>query len=208
MRKKRLVIGISGATGPIYGIRMLEMLKDVDDIETHLVISSASETTIKLETDYQMEYVKGLADCVYDMKNVGGAIASGSFETAGMVVAPCSIKTLSGIANSYNENLLIRAADVTLKEGRKLVIMVRETPFHKGHLRLMLQAAEIGAVIAPPIPSFYKKPKTIDDIVNQSVGRTLDYFGIKVNGFERWSSADSKKSMDLLSEHVSMMSVQ
>ena len=208
MKKKRLVIGISGATGPIYGIRMLEMLRDVDDIETHLVISSASEITIKLETNYQMKYIKDLADCVYDMKNVGGAIASGSFEPAGMVVAPCSIKTLSGIANSYNENLLIRAADVTLKEGRKLVIMVRETPFHKGHLRLMLRAAEIGAVIAPPIPSFYKKPKTIDDIVNQSVGRVLDYFGIKVNYFDRWSGADSQKAMDLLSEKVPILSVQ
>jgi flavin prenyltransferase len=199
MHKKRLVIGISGATGPIYGIRMLEILKDVD-IETHLVISDASETTIQLETDYQMDYVKGLADCVYDINNVGGAIASGSFQTMGMVVAPCSIKTLSGIAHSYNENLLIRAADVTLKEGRKLVLMVRETPFHKGHLRLMLEAAEMGAVIAPAIPSFYKKPKTIDDLVNQNVGRILDFFDIKIDLFDRWSEADSQKSMDLMNK--------
>ena len=207
MNSKKLVIGISGATGPIYGIRMLEALKDTD-IETHLVISSASETTIKLETDYKMNYIKGLADRVYDIKNVGGAIASGSFQTLGMVVAPCSIKTLSGIAHSFNENLLIRSADVTLKEGRKLVLMVRETPFHKGHLKLMLQAAEMGAVIAPAIPSFYKKPKTIDDIVNQSVGRILDFFDIKVGLFDRWSEDDSQKAMDLLSEKRQVMSIR
>ena len=196
-RKKRLVIGISGATGPIYGIRILEVLKDLD-IETHLVISGASETTIRLETDYQMNHVKNLADCVYDIHNVGGSIASGSFETMGMVVAPCSIKTLSGIAHSFNDNLLIRSADVTLKEGRKLVLMVRETPFHKGHLKLMLQAAEMGAVIAPAIPSFYKKPKTIDDIVNQSVGRTLDFFNIEVGIFERWTKEDSQKASEII----------
>jgi len=199
MKKKRLAIGISGATGPIYGIRMLEVLKDTD-VETHLVISGASETTISLETDYQMNYVKSLADCVYDINNVGGAIASGSFETLGMVVAPCSIKTLSGIAHSYNDNLLIRSADVTLKEGRKLVLMVRETPFHRGHLRMMLQAAEMGAVIAPAIPSFYKKPKTIDDIINQSVGRILDFFNIEVDIFERWSKEDSQKASEIIAD--------
>jgi len=207
MKKKRLVIGISGATGPIYGIRMLEMLRDVD-VETHLVISGASETTIKLETDYEVEYVKSLADCVYEINNVGGAIASGSFETIGMVVVPCSIKTLSGIAHSFNENLLIRAADVTLKEGRKLVLMVRETPFHKGHLRLMLQASEMGAVIAPAIPSFYKKPKTIDDIINQNVGRILDFFGIEVNFFERWSQEDSQKARDIINNERPVVSVR
>lgn len=197
--KKRLVIGISGATGPIYAIRMLEALKTVD-VESHLVISGASETTIQLETDYHVDDVKALADCVYDIRNVGGAIASGSFETVGMVVAPCSIKTLSGIANSFNENLLIRAADVTLKEKRRLVLMVRETPLHKGHLRLMLQAADLGAVIAPAIPSFYKKPETIDDIVNQSVGRILDFFNIKVeNIFKRWSGEDSQRASEILS---------
>ncbi len=198
-KKKRLVLGISGATGPIYGIRMLEVLKDID-VETHLVLSDASEITIQLETDYQIDYVKRLADCVYDINNVGGAIASGSFETLGMVVAPCSIKTLSGIAHSFNDNLLIRAADVTLKEGRKLVLMVRETPFHKGHLRLMLQAAEMGAFIAPAIPSFYKKPKTIDDIVNQTVGRILGFFDINVDIFDRWSDKDSQEAMALINE--------
>ncbi len=190
--KKRLVIGISGATGPIYAIRMLEVLKDIDDIETHLIISNAAELTIKLETDYTVDYVKGLADVTYSNENVGASIASGSFETLGMVVTPCSIKTLSGIANSFNVNLLIRAADVTLKERRKLVLMVRETPFHKGHIRLMLQAAEMDAIIVPAIPSFYQKPKTIDDIINQNVGRILDIFNIKVPGlFKRWEGDDS-----------------
>ena len=165
---KRLVIAMSGATGAVYGIRMLEVLKDTD-VETHLIMSKAAELTIRLETDYDVDYVKSLADCDYNVENVGAAVASGSFETMGMVVIPCSIKTLSGIANSFNVNLLIRAADVTLKEGRRLVLMVRETPFHKGHLRLMLQMADMGALIAPAIPSFYKKPQTIDDIVNQTV---------------------------------------
>jgi len=193
----RLVIGISGATGSVYAIRMLEVLKETD-VETHLVISNAAEKTIQLESDYTVDYVKGLADCVYDIDNVGAAIASGSFETLGMVVIPCSIKTLSGIANSFNVNLLIRAADVALKERRTLVLMVRETPFHKGHFRLMAQAADMGAIITPPIPSFYKRPKTIDDILDQSVGKTLDFFGIKVKIFKRWSEKDGERAMELL----------
>lgn len=193
----RLVIGISGATGSLYGIRILELLKSVE-VESHLVISAAAEKTIQLETDYGVDYVKNLADTVYDIRNVGGAIASGSFETIGMAVVPCSIKTLSGIANSYNENLLIRAADVTLKEGRKLILMVRETPLHKGHLRLMMQAAEMGAIIMPPVPAFYKRPKTIDDVLNQAAGRILDHFGIKVDGFERWSARDGLRARNLL----------
>lgn len=184
--KRRLVIGISGATGSIYGIRMLEVLKDTD-VETHLVISDAAEKTILLETDYKVDYVRGLADCVYDINDVGSAIASGSFETIGMVVIPCSIKSLSGISNSFDTNLLIRAADVTLKEMRRLVLVVRETPFHKGHLRLMVQAADMGAVITAAIPCFYTKPETIDDIINQTVGRILDFFDIKLNLFKRWS---------------------
>jgi 4-hydroxy-3-polyprenylbenzoate decarboxylase len=197
--KKRLVIGISGATGSIYAIRMLEALKDTD-IETHLVISGAAETTIQLETDYQIDYVESLANFVYDIDNVGAAIASGSFESMGMVVIPCSIKTLSGVANSFNENLLIRAADVVLKERRTLVLMVRETPFHKGHLRLMAQAADMGAVIIPPSPSFYTKPKTIDDILNQTVGRILDFFGIRLGLFKRWSGEDGERAMEILKE--------
>jgi 4-hydroxy-3-polyprenylbenzoate decarboxylase len=195
--KRRLIIGMSGATGAVYGIRMLEVLKDTD-VETHLVLSKAAEVTIQLETDYEIDYIRNLADCFYDIDNVGAAIASGSFETIGMVVIPCSIKTLSGIANSFNVNLLIRAADVTLKEGRRLVLMARETPFHKGHLKLMLQVAEMGALIAPAIPSFYKKPKTIDDILNQTVGRILDYFAIKVSLYKRWSEEDGERAMGLL----------
>ena len=196
---KRLIIGISGATGAVYGIRMLEVLKDTD-VETHLVISNAAEKTIKLETDYEVDYVKSLADCVYDILNVGAAIASGSFETNGMVVIPCSIKTLSGIANSFDTNLLIRAADVVLKEGRKLVLLVRETPFHKGHLRLMQQAADMGAILAPPVPAFYNRPKTIDDIINQSVGRALNFFDIKLDLYKRWTVEDGEKAKALLNK--------
>ena len=197
--KNRLVIGISGATGSVYAIRMLEVLKDAD-IETHIVISDAAQKTILLETDYTLDYVKGLGDHVYDIDNVGAAIASGSFETMGMVVLPCSIKTLSGIANCFNTNLLIRAADVTLKERRPLVLLVRETPFHKGHFRLMVQAADMGAIISPPIPSFYKRPKTIDDIIDQTVGRVLDVFDIEVDLFKRWSGEDGDRAMKLLDE--------
>ena len=194
---RRLVVGISGATGSIYGIRMLEVLRGTD-VETHLVMSEAAEKTIQLETDFTVEYVKGLADVVYDINNVGGTIASGSFETMGMVVIPCSIKTLSGIANSFNVNLLIRAADVTLKEQRRLVLMVRETPFHKGHLRLMLQATESGAVIAPPIPAFYKHPRTITELIDQAIGRILGLFQIKVDIFERWDEEDGARSRKVM----------
>jgi len=195
--KQRLVIGISGATGAVYGVRMLEVLRETD-IETHLVISDAAEKTLLLETDYTLDYVTGLADVVHDIDNTGAAIASGSFETLGMAVVPCSIKTLSGVANSFNVNLLIRAADVTLKEQRRLLLMVRETPFHKGHLRLMLQVAEMGALIMPAIPSFYGRPKTIEDIVNQTVGRALDFFGIKLPIFQRWTHEDGERAQNLL----------
>jgi 4-hydroxy-3-polyprenylbenzoate decarboxylase len=190
--KKRLVIGISGATGCVYGIRMLQVLHDIDAIETHLIISHAAQQIIRAETDYDVNHVKSLASVVHDINNVGASIGSGSFHTIGMVIIPCTIKTLSGIANSFSDNLMIRAADVTLKEGRRLVLMVRETPFHKGHLRLMLQAADIGAVIIPAIPSFYQRPHTIDDIINQHVGRLLDVFDVTVpNLFKRWSGSHS-----------------
>ena len=196
---KKLIIGMSGATGAIYGIRMLEVLKDTD-VETHLVMSKAAEKTIQLETDYEVAYVKDLADCVYDILNVGAAIASGSFETVGMVVAPCSVKTLSGIANSFDTNLLIRAADVALKERRRLVLLVRETPFHKGHLRLMQQAADMGAILAPPVPAFYNRPQTLDDIINQSVGRTLNFFDIKLDLYKRWTMEDGERAKALLNK--------
>ena len=198
---KRLVIGISGATGSIYGIRMLEVLRGTE-IETHLVMSQAAEKTVQLETEHPVDYVKGLADVVYDIENVGGAIASGSFETLGMVVIPCSIKTLSGIANSFNVNLLIRAADVTLKERRRLVLMVRETPFHRGHLQLMLRATEMGAIITPPIPAFYKRPETISDLVDQAIGRILGLFGIHLDIFERWDENDGKRARMIMLRDV------
>ncbi len=189
--KKRLVIAISGASGPVYAVRLLEVLEDVDEIETHLIVSEAAKLTLRLETEYRIDYVKSLADVTYDNSDIGASLASGSFKTAGMIVVPCSIKTLSGIAYSFADNLLIRAADVTLKEKRKLVLMVRETPFHTGHLKLMLQAAEIGAIIAPAVPAFYHKPQTIDDIINQSVGRILDPFDIRVPDLvTRWSGGN------------------
>jgi flavin prenyltransferase len=182
---KNLIIGITGASGVIYGVTLLKVLKNLQ-VETHLVISKGGVVNIELETDYQLDQVLALADHVYDDHNLAAAIASGSFLTDGMIVAPCTIKTLSGIAHSYNDNLLVRAADVTLKERRKLLLMVRETPLHKGHLQLMLQAADSGAHILPPFPAFYTRPKTIEDIVNQTVGKMLDYFQIEHNLFKRW----------------------
>ena len=182
--KKRLIIGISGASGVIYGIRLLEVLKR-KEIETHLIISEAARITIKIETA-NIEEVLAMADFTYSNKEISASVASGSFLTMGMIIAPCTVKTLSGIANSYTENLLIRAADVQLKEKRKLVLMFRETPLHIGHLRLLTRAAELGAHIIPPVPAFYHKPKTIDDIINHSIGKVLDYFEIEHELFERW----------------------
>lgn len=191
---RRLVVGISGATGAIYGIRLLEALSETD-IETHLVVSQAAEKTIHMETSWNVEEVKALAHTCYDTADVGASIASGSFLCDGMVVIPCAIKTLSGIANSYNDNLLVRAADVTIKEKRKLVVVVRETPLHKGHLRLMMNLADLGATILPPIPAFYCLPQTIDDIVNHLVGKVLDMFRIKHNLFKRWGSPEIMNAM-------------
>jgi len=181
----RIIVGISGASGVIYGVRLLELLKQ-QEIETHLIISKAGKRNIEIETDYKPSEVEAMATYVYDHKDVGASLASGSFLTQGMVVAPCTIKTLSGIANSYTENLLVRAADVTLKEKRKLALLVRETPLHKGHLRLMSMAADMGAHILPPVPSFYHQPKTIEDIIDQTIGKVFDYFGIKHSLFKRW----------------------
>lgn len=189
---KRLIIGISGATGAIYGIRFLEILSH-SNVETHLVITEAAQKTIRMETDWKVEDVKSLAKVVHDIDNLGADIASGTFQSEGMVVIPCSIKSLSAIANSYNENLLIRAADVTIKEKRKLVLVVRETPLHKGHLNLMIKAADLGATILPPIPAFYFHPKTIDDLINHTVGKVLDLFQINHHLFERWGSSQLKK---------------
>jgi 4-hydroxy-3-polyprenylbenzoate decarboxylase len=165
MMTKRIVIGISGASGVIYGIKMLSLLQE-KDFETHLIISESGRQNIEIETSYKADEVAGMANYTYDNKDVGAALASGSYLTEGMVVVPCTIKTLSGIANSYTNNLLVRAADVTLKEKRRLVLVVRETPLHVGHLRLMTRAAQMGAHILPPVPSFYHQPKTIDDIIH------------------------------------------
>ena len=191
---KRIIIGMSGATGAIYGIRLLECLSETD-IETHLIISEAAEKTIDMETSWTVKQVMACADVCYDIRNVGSDIASGSFLCEGMVVIPCAIKTLSAIANSYNENLLIRAADVTLKEKRKLVIIPRETPLHKGHLNLMLKLADLGATILPPFPAFYCFPKSIDDIVDHLVGKVLDMFHIEHDLFHRWGSKEIKETL-------------
>jgi len=182
----RLIIGISGASGVIYGIRLLETLAQDKSIETHLVLSPAAKATIAQETSWKVSDVEALADVLHTPGNIGASIASGSFEALGMIVAPCSIKSLSAIANSYDADLLTRAADVQLKEGRPVLLLVRETPLHLGHLRLMVQAAENGAIIMPPAPAFYGNPQTIDDLVNGTVGRALARIGIKNELYSQW----------------------
>lgn len=188
---KRLIVGISGASGAIYGIRLLQALRDVAGVETHLVMSQAARQTLSLETDLSLRDVQALSDVVHDARDIAASISSGSFKTAGMVILPCSIKTLSGIVNSYTDTLVTRAADVVLKERRPLVLCVRETPLHLGHLRLMTQAAELGAVIMPPVPAFYHRPQTLDDVINQTVNRVLDQFDIDLpeDLFTRWQGA-------------------
>ncbi|NJN68223.1 MAG: UbiX family flavin prenyltransferase [Chloroflexaceae bacterium] len=185
---RRVVVGISGASGVIYGIRFLEVVQQLPDVEIHLVMSDAARQTIRLETDYDLEVVEHLADVCYQSSNIAATIASGSFRTEGMVVLPCSMKTLSAIAWSDASTLLTRAADVTLKERRKLVIVPRETPLHLGHLRLMTQVTELGAIVMPPVPAFYHRPRTIDDIINQTVNRVLDVMEITLPDdlFVRW----------------------
>jgi 4-hydroxy-3-polyprenylbenzoate decarboxylase len=185
---KRVVVGISGASGVILGIRMLQVLRDLG-IETHLVISPSGKATITEETDWKVGEVEKLADVVYSHGDTGAGIASGSFATLGMLVIPCSIKSLSAIANSYAGNLLTRAADVTLKEGRPLMLVVRETPLHIGHLRLMSQAAQSGAVIFPPVPAYYARPESISDLVDDTVGRVLTRFGIENDLYSRWKDS-------------------
>ncbi len=185
---KRIIVGLSGASGVIYGIRLLEVMQALPDVESHLVMSTAAGTTIPLETDYTPEEVRALADVDYRFKDIAAAISSGSFRTDGMIVLPCSMKTLSAIAYSYSENLLTRAADVVLKEKRKLILCPRETPLHIGHLRAMTLAAELGAYIVPPMPAFYHRPETVDDIVNQTVNRVLDLVDVTLpkDLFRRW----------------------
>jgi flavin prenyltransferase len=183
----RLLIGMNGATGVIYGIRLLQVLSGMKDIETHLVISPAGEKTIELETQFKAQEVKALADFCYPFDDIGARLASGSFRRDGMIIAPCSMKTLSALAHAYADNLLTRAADVTLKERGKLVLLVRETPLHLGHLRNMVSVTEMGGIVMPPLPAFYHMPKTIQDVVDHTVGKALDLFNIEHNLFRRWS---------------------
>ncbi|MFZ3389612.1 MULTISPECIES: UbiX family flavin prenyltransferase [Buttiauxella] len=188
---KRLIVGISGASGATYGVRLLQVLQQLPDIETHLILSNAARQTLALETDISLREVQALADVVHDARDIAASLSSGSFKTHGMVILPCSIKTLSGIVHSYTDGLLTRAADVVLKERRPLVLCVRETPLHLGHLRLMTQAAELGAVIMPPMPAFYHRPQSVQDIIDQTVNRVLDQFDIELpqDLFTRWKGA-------------------
>lgn len=183
---RRLIVGITGASGTVYGIRILQALQS-SGIETHLVMSDSARITLAAESDMTAADIEALATQVHNVKNIGATISSGSFKTLGMVVAPCSVRTLSEIAWGTTSNLLTRAADVVLKERRRLVLMLRETPLHAGHLQSMLQATQSGAIIMPPVPAFYAKPKTLDDMVNHSVGRCLDLFGIETDLVARWA---------------------
>ncbi|MAW13564.1 MAG: UbiX family flavin prenyltransferase [SAR116 cluster bacterium] len=184
---RRVIIAITGASGTIYGIRALELLRQIDDVESHAIITPSALRTALAEVDYTPDQIKLLADHVYNHKDIGAAISSGSFQTAGMLVAPCSIKTLSAIANCFNEELTARAADVCLKERRRVVLMLRETPLHAGHVRLMDHATQAGAIIMPPVPGFYTRPTTLDDIIDQSVGRALDLLDIHLPAVKRWT---------------------
>ncbi len=184
--KKRIIVGLSGASGVIYGIRTLLHLSAMEDVETHLVMSDTACTNVQIETDYKVDAVKAMAHVVHRPDNLAATISSGSFRTCGMLVIPCSVKSLSGIVHSYADNLLCRAANVCLKEKRKLVLVVRETPLHKGHLELMVKAADLGALILPPMPAFYHQPETIEDIIDQTIGKAFDYLELEHNLFRRW----------------------
>jgi len=184
---RRLIVALTGASGIVYGVRALQLLRDVADVETHLILSPAAIRTAAEELDIGADEIRGLADKVHSFRDVGASISSGSYKTIGMLVAPCSVKTLSGIAHCYNDELVVRAADVCLKERRRVVLLFRETPLHAGHIALMQQATLNGAVIMPPVPAFYHRPKTIDDIVTQTVGRALDLFGIDLPLVKRWT---------------------
>lgn len=190
-QKDRLIIGITGASGVIYGIRFLQLLKN-SPIETHLILSKAAERTIAYETDFKIRDIKELADVVHDNADIGASIASGSFRARGMVIAPCSMKSLAEVASGVADNLIARAADVMLKERRRLVLMARETPLHAGHIRNMALATENGAIIAPPVPAFYARPQSLDEMVTQSCGRVLDLFDIDLPETARWGDPDAK----------------
>lgn len=183
---RRIIIAITGASGVVYGVRALQLLRQVEDVETHAVISPSAFRTAIDEIDMSADEIKSLADVLYNHKDIGAALSSGSFRTAGMLVAPCSVKTLSGIANCYNDELIVRAADVCLKERRRVVLLFRETPLHAGHIALMDQATRNGAIVMPPVPAFYSKPSSLDEMVTQTVGRALDLFDIHLPMVKRW----------------------
>ncbi|MAH74135.1 MAG: 3-octaprenyl-4-hydroxybenzoate carboxy-lyase [Cellvibrionales bacterium TMED49] len=185
----RLIVGMSGSSGVIYGIRLLQLLAEKSDIETHLVMSPSARMNISIETGWSVDDVESLADMVHSNKNIGASIASGSFKTSGMIIAPCSMKTLSGVVNSFSDTLLIRAADVVLKERRKLILVPRETPLHSGHCELLLRASRLGASICPPVPAFYNQPSSIQDIIDHTVKRLLDLYDIDVPGLIRWKGS-------------------
>ncbi len=190
----RLIVGMSGASGVIYGVRLLEVLKTESNVETHLVMSDSARMNINLETDWSAKDVLALADHVYSNRDIAASIASGSFGTDGMIVAPCAIKTLSAITNSYADSLIVRAADVVLKECRRLVLVPRETPLHTGHCELLYRASQLGAIIAPPMPAHYIKPQSVDDLINHHVGRILDLFSIDCGFVKRWNGPQNKNS--------------
>jgi len=183
---ERLIVALSGASGVIYGVRVLQVLQQIDGLESHLILTPSAIRTLVEETDFTADDVRGMADRVYSHADIGASISSGSFKTKGMLVAPCSAKTLSGIANSYDNELVVRAADVCLKERRRVVLLFRETPLHAGHIDMMERATRNGAILMPPVPAFYHRPATIDDIVNQTVGRALDLFEIDPRIVKRW----------------------
>jgi len=191
---KRIVVGISGASGAVYGIRFLELLRGLPDVESHLVVSDPAKRTIVEETDWAVKDVLALAAHRYDNKDIGAAIASGSFKTDGMVIVPCSIKTAASIAHCLADNLLTRAADVTLKEGRPLILVVRETPLHLGHLRVLTALAEMGAIIVPPMPAFYNRPKQIEDLVDHTLARVLDRLGLQQQLVTEWQGTNRRRN--------------
>lgn len=193
--KRRIIVALTGASGVIYGIRTLLHLRAVEEVETHLILSDDARVNIRLETGYKEDEVAAMADVVHRPHNMAAAISSGSFKTDGMIVIPCSVKSLSGIVNSYADNLVARAADVCLKEKRKLVLVVRETPLHKGHLKLMVEAADLGALILPPMPAFYHRPETINDLVDHTIGKAFDYLEIDHRLFCRWGDKPTNEQI-------------
>jgi 4-hydroxy-3-polyprenylbenzoate decarboxylase len=194
--RKRIIVAITGASGVIYGVRALQLLHRLRSYETHLVLSPAAIRTLIEETDHTPDEIRALADVVHSHKDIGASIASGSFKSEGMLVAPCSVKTLSGIAHCYSDDLVVRAADVCMKERRRVVLLFRETPLHAGHIALLQQVTQSGAIVMPPVPGFYARPRSVDDIVNQTVGRALDLFEIDVGVVRRWTEEEEKAAAE------------